>query len=98
MVIDHGMSLQEAVEAPRLWTQGQTVELEAGFDPLVRESLAALGHDIAVVPNVAGGMNGVQIGLDTGLMTGAACWRADGSPAGLAGGHADVEARFNPFV
>ena len=86
------------VEAPRLWTQGQAVELEAGFAPSVRESLAALGHDITVVSNVAGGMNGVQIDLDTGLMTGAACWRADGSPASLAGGHADVEARFNPLV
>ena len=97
-VIDHGMSLQEAVEAPRLWTQGQTVEVEAGMAASVRDALAALGHDITVVPNVAGGMNGVQIDLDTGLMTGAACWRADGSPAGLAGGYADVEARFNPLV
>lgn len=97
-VIDHGMSLQEAVEAPRLWTQGQTVELEAGFAPLLRDSLAALGHDITMVPNVAGGMNGVQVDLDTGLMTGAACWRADGSPAGLAGGAANIEARFNPLV
>jgi len=97
-VIDHGMSLQEAVEAPRLWTQGQTVELEAGFVPSVRDALSALGHDITVVPNVAGGMNGVQIDVDTGLMTGAACWRADGSPAGLSGGAADIEARFNPLV
>ena len=27
-LIDHGMSLQEAVEAPRLWTQGYTLEVE----------------------------------------------------------------------
>ena len=30
-LIDHGMSLQEAVEAPRLWTQGHDVEVEPGF-------------------------------------------------------------------
>ena len=30
-LIDHGMSLQEAVEAPRLWTQGYTLEVESGF-------------------------------------------------------------------
>ena len=27
-LIDHGMSVQEAVEAPRLWTQGFGVEVE----------------------------------------------------------------------
>ncbi|MEM7092753.1 MAG: gamma-glutamyltransferase [Actinomycetota bacterium] len=97
-VIDHGMSLQQAVEAPRLWTQGQDVELEAGFDPAVRSGLQARGHEVTIVPNVAGGMNGVQIDPVTGTMLGAACWRADGSPAGLAGGTANVEARFNPLV
>ena len=97
-VIDHGMTVQEAVEAPRLWTQGQTVELEAGFGESVRSGLGALGHDITIVPTVAGGMNGVQIDPETGEMTGGACWRADGSPAALAGGYANAEARFNPNV
>lgn len=97
-IIDHRMSLQEAIEAPRLWTQGQTVELEAGFDASLRSALGSMGHQIEIVPNVAGGMNGVQIDLDTGLMVGGACWRADGSPAGLAGGPANTEARFNPLV
>lgn len=94
-VIDHGMSLQQAVEAPRLWTQGQTVELEGGIGAGVRQGLAALGHEVTVVPNVAGGMNGIMID-GTGTMVGAACWRADGSPAGLAGGLANAEVRFNP--
>ena len=97
-LIDHGMSLQEAVEAPRLWTQGQTVELEAAFAGDIQDGLAARGHDITMVPNVAGGMNGVIVDPATGTMTGAACWRADGSPAALAGGYANAEARFNPLV
>ena len=101
-VIDHGMTLQEAVEAPRLWTQGQTVELEAGFDDRVRAGLADRGHDITMVSNVAGGMNGVMIEPSTAksgsTMTGAACWRADGTPAALAGGGASAEVRFNPLV
>lgn len=97
-VIDHGMSLQEALEAPRLWTQGQVVELEAGFDPAVQQALRDRGHDVTVVANVAGGMNGIQIDHQSGLMLGAACWRADGSPAGLAGGFANTDARFNPLV
>lgn len=97
-VIDHDMTLQEAVEAPRLWTQGQTVELEASFDNTLRSGLQAKGHDISIVSNVAGGMNGVLVDSATGEMTGAACWRADGSPAALAGGYANAEARFNPLV
>jgi len=95
-VIDHGMTLQEAVEAPRLWTQGQTVELETGFGDALQDGLTARGHDTIRVTNVAGGMNGVI--LDAGTMTGAACWRADGTPAALAGGSANTDVRFNPLV
>ena len=29
-LIDHGMSLQEAVEAPRVWTEGNALEVEHG--------------------------------------------------------------------
>lgn len=97
-IIDHGMTPQQAVEAPRLWTQGQTVELEAGFGANVRSGLAALGHDIEIVTNVAGGMNAVMIDAQSGTMAGAACWRADGTAAGLGGGLAHAEARFNPLV
>jgi gamma-glutamyltranspeptidase/glutathione hydrolase len=97
-VIDHGMSLQEAVEAPRVWTQGQNVELEPPFAETIQGRLSALGHAIDVVPNVAGGMNGIMIDPTTGRLCGAACWRADGSPAALAGGYANSEARFNPLV
>ena len=47
-LIDHGMSLQEAVEAPRIWTQGRAhgpVEIEAASAPRVRAELRAMGHD-----------------------------------------------------
>jgi gamma-glutamyltranspeptidase/glutathione hydrolase len=87
-VIDHGMALQEAVEAPRVWTQGGALSVEEGIAPAVREELAAMGHRIEVVPKVAGGMNGVMFDRESGLIHGAACWRADGSPAGISGGSA----------
>ena len=87
-VIDHGMTLQEAVEAPRVWTQGQALEVEGGVSPDARARLAALGHDVQVVPKVAGGMNGVMFDQARGVIHGAACWRADGAPAGFSGGPA----------
>jgi len=94
-LIDHGMALQEAVEAPRLWTQGHTVEVESGFPEPVRAGLRDCGHDCVVLPHVASGMNAIRFEAD-GSMTGAACWRADGTPVGVGGGLARAGVRFWP--
>ncbi len=94
-LIDHGMSLQEAVEAPRLWTEGRAVEVEDGFPAAVRDRLAALGHDVAPVAHVGGGMTAVRLDRD-GLIEGAACWRADGTAMALGGGPARIGALFWP--
>ncbi len=92
-LIDHGMSTQEAVEAPRLWTEGGTLELEPAFPDDVARVLEQRGHTITRVNRVAGGMNAVSFGED-GTMTGAACWRADGTAVGIAGGLARAGVRF----
>lgn len=94
-LLDHGMSLQETVEAPRLWTQGPGGEIEDGFPAEIRAALAGMGHQLTLVPHVGGGMNAIEIGPD-GSLTGASCWRADGMPAGLSGGYAREGARFWP--
>jgi len=46
-----------------------------------------------VVPTVAGGMGAIGFN-DDGSMTGASCWRADGSPVGVSGGLARAGVRF----
>jgi gamma-glutamyltranspeptidase/glutathione hydrolase len=94
-LIDHRMSVQEAVEAPRVWTQGHTLELEGGIAPAVFEALRAKGHVVARVGNVAGGMSAIHF-HDDGTMEGAACWRADGTPIALGGGLARPGVRFRP--
>jgi gamma-glutamyltranspeptidase/glutathione hydrolase len=94
-VVDHGMSIQEAVEAPRVWTQGQELEVEAAVGADVRAGLAARGHPVVSVAHVAGGMGAVAFEPD-GMLTGASCWRADGSPVGLGGGYARPGIRFWP--
>ena len=44
-LIDHGMSLQEAVEAPRVWTEGNALEVELAVPETVRAgNSTALGH------------------------------------------------------
>jgi gamma-glutamyltranspeptidase/glutathione hydrolase len=92
-LIDHGMSLQEAVEAPRVWTEGNALEIEQAVPDDVRAGLISMGHEVLAVPTVAGGMNAIQFD-DDGTLTGAACWRADGTPVGLAGGLARAGVRF----
>jgi len=92
-LIDHGMSLQEAVEAPRVWTEGNALEVEFAVPEAVRAKLTSWGHRVAAVPTVAGGMNAIQFHED-GTLTGAGCWRADGTPIGLAGGLARAGVRF----
>jgi gamma-glutamyltranspeptidase/glutathione hydrolase len=94
-LIDHGMSLQEAVEAPRVWTQGYALELEPRITAEVEQSLRARGHNPVRVSNVAGGMCGIAFRED-GDLEGAACWRADGTPIGVSGGLARAGVRFMP--
>ena len=92
-LIDHGMTLQEAVEAPRVWTEGPTLELEDTIPYSIQNQLRRRGHIIQSLPHVAGGMNGIQF-HDDGTMTGAACWRADGTPIGISGGLTTRRVRF----
>lgn len=94
-LIDHGMTLQEAVEAPRVWTQGQDCECEPAFATEWRARLEAMGHPILPVPHIAGGMCAIEF-LKDGALRGAACWRADGTPIGLGGGLARAGTRFWP--
>jgi gamma-glutamyltranspeptidase/glutathione hydrolase len=91
-VIDHGMTPQEAVEAPRLWTLGEELELEPGFPEQVVADLAHRGHRIK--PQAVVGAGAGMIQLSEGIMTGASCWRADGTPVGIAGGMARPRLRF----
>ena len=102
-VIDFGMSIQQAVEAPRVWTMGLQgtpegklhVEPELGDETV--EELRRRGHDVLLVPKVAGGMNGVLVD-EEGLMHGGACWRADGAPMGVSGGEAAAKALVDQFA
>jgi gamma-glutamyltranspeptidase/glutathione hydrolase len=92
-LIDHGMSLQEAVEAPRVWTEGNALEVEQAIPESVRAKLRAMGHQVVEMATVAGGMNAIQFHGD-GALSGAACWRADGTPVAIAGGLARAGVRF----
>jgi gamma-glutamyltranspeptidase/glutathione hydrolase len=94
-LLEHGMTLQEAVEAPRVWTQGESVEVERGYGAAVMAELKVKGHAVVPSPCVGAGMNGIEICPD-GTLTGAACWRADGAAIGIGGGQARAGVRYWP--
>ena len=84
-IADHGMTPQEAIEAPRMFTQGQSVELEKEFGTTVANSLRGIGHEVEMVNNVAGGMNIIEFG-DDGSLAGSSCWRSDGGAVAVSRG------------
>jgi gamma-glutamyltranspeptidase/glutathione hydrolase len=92
-MIDHGMSLQQAVEAPRLWTEGHHIELEPAYAHM-GPALTGRGYEVRLVKTVGGGMNAIAFG-ESGMMTGAACWRADGTVMAQGGGLARPGVRFH---
>ncbi len=92
-MIDFDMTPQQAVEAPRLWTEGAHVELEPDYAHH-KAALEAKGHEVQLVPHIGGGMNAIAFQPD-GQMTGAACWRADGTVSALGGGLADAGVSFH---
>src|SRR5690606_22602104 len=94
-LIDHGMSLQEAVEAPRIFTWGHEVEVETGFPEAIMQALAAKGHEVNPVAHVGGGMGAIRF-HENGVMEGASCWRADGVPMAAGGGAARADTSFWP--
>jgi gamma-glutamyltranspeptidase/glutathione hydrolase len=93
-IIDFGMNLQEAGDAPRLvhvgssqptgsvMTDGGEVALESGFDANVIEKLVRLGHKIGNRKGLFGGYQAVMKDSQHGVWVGASESRKDGHAAG----------------
>jgi gamma-glutamyltranspeptidase/glutathione hydrolase len=84
--MDFGMTVQAAIEAPRIRPQEMNrVVVEGRIDPAVRAALAARGHAIDVQPDwsaLFGGAQGIAIDPDSGTFTGGADPRRDGYAIG----------------
>ena len=93
-MIDFGMNLQEAGDAPRIrhsgssqptdevMTGGGTVYLESGYSEAVREELRDRGHDIATEATTYGGYQAIRRDHEQGVYYGASESRKDGQAAG----------------
>jgi gamma-glutamyltranspeptidase/glutathione hydrolase len=93
-LIDFGMNLQEAGDAPRMlhsgssqptdevMTDGGYVSLESGFDTKVKRELMKKGHVIQDVLGAFGGYQAIMRDPETGIYYGASESRKDGQAAG----------------
>lgn len=69
-IIDHDMSLHEAMHKPRFYAENrQRFTLQPEFDPRVRADMTARGHD-ATNRQVVGGIFAVSIDWEDGVFTG----------------------------
>ena len=84
-LIDHGLSIQEAIDAPRISVTSPTgnVSYEAAFDDAALEGLRALGHELNEEPGEIGSVQAVVVDPATGLQYGGADDRRAGAVAGL---------------
>ncbi|WP_133470706.1 gamma-glutamyltransferase [Paraglaciecola marina] len=93
-LIDFGMNLQEAGDAPRMLHSGSSqptgtkmsdsgkVHLESGFAPHVRRNLIQKGHILQDSVGNYGGYQAIMRDLETGVYFGASESRKDGQAAG----------------
>ena len=81
-LIDFGMNVQEAGEAPRFRHSNAGLALESAISAEARAGLAARGHKVITSPGVFGGFQGILFDLKTGVMMGGSDPRKDGHAAG----------------
>jgi gamma-glutamyltranspeptidase/glutathione hydrolase len=83
-LVDHGMTIQQAVDAPRIsvTTAGNSIAREAGFDEAEIAKLRALGHSVGNPGNI-GNVNAVFIDPKTGRQYGAVDATREGGLIGL---------------
>jgi gamma-glutamyltranspeptidase/glutathione hydrolase len=85
-LLDHGFSIQAAIEAPRFRTyEGTTIEVEARIPIPVRDDLLARGHTIRLIDDwsfLVGGGQGIMVDPDTRVLMGGADPRRDGYALG----------------
>ena len=91
-MIDFGLNLQEAGDAPRIvhsgssqptdeiMTDGGTLSLESGFGKEIEDELSSLGHKIKYQKGIFGGYQAIM--LKDGVYYGASETRKDGQAAG----------------
>jgi gamma-glutamyltranspeptidase / glutathione hydrolase len=81
-LIEFGMNVQEAGEAPRFRHSGQNLMIESAISPEARFGLDARGHRLTSAVGSFGGFQGILFDQRTGVMMGGSDPRKDGLAIG----------------
>ncbi|TNJ46259.1 gamma-glutamyltransferase family protein [Phaeobacter sp. B1627] len=78
---DFGMDPQQAMDAPRSFSDGGHFKLERGYGDSVRRTLSDMGHKVETPTTAIGGSQAIKI-HDSGVLEGASDPRKDGCALG----------------
>jgi gamma-glutamyltranspeptidase/glutathione hydrolase len=81
-MIDYGMDVQQAIDAPRVFYVDETTEVERGVPAATIDGLKARGHNVMVRPLPHGGGQGIVIDWEKGTLIGGSDPRKDGCAIG----------------
>jgi gamma-glutamyltranspeptidase/glutathione hydrolase len=82
-VLDLGLDIQQASDAPRSFATAGRLQLEPTFAPDVVEDLRGRGHEIEIVDSPIGGCQAILIDHQRGALFGASDHRKDGFALGI---------------
>lgn len=81
-IVDHGLNLQMAIDAPRIMSYPGDLEIERGLPPAARHGLQLRGHRLAEAASPLGGGQAIIIDRRRGVLMGASDSRKDGLALG----------------
>jgi gamma-glutamyltranspeptidase / glutathione hydrolase len=81
-MLDYGLDPQEALDCPRMFFEGEDVQMEASVPAATAERMALMGHKMQVRPDPWGGGQIVAFDRVNGTLIGASDARKDGVALG----------------
>ena len=81
-VVDFGMHAQQAIDAPRSFSDAGEMKVERGYSDAVRQELTDLGHIVSIPETPIGGAQAIFMDEENGVLHGASDPRKDGCALG----------------
>ena len=81
-MLDYGMDVQQAIDAPRFFFEGEKTDVERGTPAATIEGLKARGHDVVMATSPWGGAQTIRIDWGRGVLIAGSEPRKDGCALG----------------
>jgi gamma-glutamyltranspeptidase/glutathione hydrolase len=81
-MLDYGMDVQQAIDTPRFFFEGENTDVERGTPAATIEGLKARGHDVVMATSPWGGAQTIKIDWDRGVLIAGSEPRKDGCALG----------------